>query len=119
MKFILVFLAMILLSWAEDFISGSEYAKMLYQNPRGISCNKCHGNKGEGAIIAKYKSFDKRENKMVEKSLKAPKINDLDYDEFSRALSDSKGMMPTYFLTQSEIRSLYEYVQSFNKKDKK
>ena len=56
---------------------------------------------------------------MVEKSLKAPKINDLEYDEFSRALSDSKGMMPTYFLTQSETRSLYEYVQSFNKKDKK
>ena len=118
MKFIFVFLIAVLLN-AEDFISSAEYAKMLYQNPRGISCGKCHGNKGEGAVIARYKKFDKRENKMIEQSLKAPTINNLSYEEFRLALTSTKGMMPSYFLTESEMVSLYEYVQSFSKKDKK
>lgn len=101
--------------FAEDFISKSEYAKMLYQNPRGISCIKCHGNKGEGGTIAKYKTFDKKNNKIITKTLQAPKINDLDFDIFTKALKKSKGMMPSYFLTDDEISSLYEYVQTFNK----
>ena len=29
----------------EWFITNLEYGKMLYNNPRGISCAKCHGTK--------------------------------------------------------------------------
>ncbi len=36
-----------------DFITKTEYAKMLYLNPRGIGCDKCHGAKGEGSLISK------------------------------------------------------------------
>ena len=36
-------------AFASDFITKNEYAKMLYQNPRGIGCDKCHGSGGEGS----------------------------------------------------------------------
>ena len=61
---------------AQDFISKPEYAQMLYQNPRGIGCDKCHGKKGEGMIIAKYKHKGKR------KILEAPRINNLTKERF-------------------------------------
>jgi len=38
-----------------SFITRMEYSSLLYKNPRGIGCNKCHGLKGEGKLIAKYK----------------------------------------------------------------
>jgi len=39
------------------FITNLEYGKMLYNNPRGISCAKCHGRKGEGKIITSYINY--------------------------------------------------------------
>ncbi len=119
MKIVLIFLFFVsnLISNlnAEDFISKAEYGKMLYQNPRGVGCDKCHGKKGEGMLIAKYKNFDKKAGKVVNVELKAPKINDLELDEFRGAIRDSKGMMPTYFLTDGEIISLYEYLTNLKK----
>ena len=47
-------------AFASDFITKNEYAKMLYQNPRGIGCDKCHGSGGEGSVIAKYKKKIKK-----------------------------------------------------------
>jgi len=91
---------------AEDFITKMEYAKMLYSNPRGIGCNLCHGEKGEGSVIAKYK------DKGVDKELRAPAIGSLSKDEFSKALEDSDSVMPKYFLTENEIEMLYFYVTS-------
>ena len=41
--------------WANDEPLVENYGKNLYENPRGIACNKCHGNKGEGGVIAHYK----------------------------------------------------------------
>ncbi|QCD52933.1 c-type cytochrome [Campylobacter sp. RM16192] len=104
--------------FASDFITKTEYAKMLYSNPRGIGCDKCHGKKGEGALIAKFRRFDKKLNKVVDDELRAPRINDLDFWTFQKAVVSPKGMMPTYFLTDEEMVLLYEYVINFNK-DKK
>lgn len=93
-----------------DFITKTEYAKMLYLNPRGIGCDKCHGAKGEGSLISKYKHFDKKTNKTVDDELRAPKINDIDFESFKAALTKSKGVMPSYFLTDEETTILYEYI---------
>ena len=37
-----------------DFITLKEYAKMLYENPRGISCKECHGIDGSEQILGYY-----------------------------------------------------------------
>ncbi len=91
---------------AEDFITKMEYAKMLYSNPRGIGCILCHGPKGEGMIIAKYKHKGKN------MELKAPAINSLSRERFFKALKGSDSVMPKYFLTNDEIEALYFYVTS-------
>ena len=83
---------------------------MLYLNPRGIGCDKCHGAKGEGSLISKYKHFDKKANKTVDDELRAPKINDIEFESFKAALTKPKGVMPSYFLTDEETTILYEYI---------
>ena len=93
-----------------DFITKTEYAKMLYLNPRGIGCDKCHGAKGEGSLISKYKHFDKKANKTVDDELRAPKISDIEFESFKAALTKPKGVMPSYFLTDEETTILYEYI---------
>ncbi|NOX15479.1 MAG: cytochrome c [Epsilonproteobacteria bacterium] len=104
----IIFVVFLLLSFvkAEDFITKMEYAKMLYSNPRGIGCNKCHGEQGNGEIIAKYKNKGK---KIV---LKAPSINSISFSVFDQALKKTHKVMPTYFLTENEIEILYFYVTS-------
>ena len=105
-KIILIFTTFLLHVEAEDFITEMEYAKMLYSNPRGIGCNLCHGEKGEGSIIATYKSRGKK------RVLKAPAINELSKKRFFKALEKPKSVMPKYFLTKKEIEVLYLYVTS-------
>ncbi|WP_425426686.1 c-type cytochrome [Sulfurospirillum arcachonense] len=91
---------------AEDFITKMEYAKMLYSNPRGIGCISCHGKKGEGSVLAKYK------HKGKQKELVAPAINSLSKRKFFAAFKKSNSVMPKYFLTKKEIEVLYFYVTS-------
>ncbi len=93
----------------EDFITQKEYAKMLYSNPRGIGCNKCHGEKGEGGIIAHYRQKGKKT------TLEAPNITLLSKARFFKAMNIPHNVMPTYFLTPQEIDSLYYYVSNVNK----
>jgi len=103
--FFVVFLLCVSL-FGEDFITKMEYAKMLYVNPRGIGCDKCHGKKGEGKIIAHYKVKGKP------RVLRAPPINDLKKEVFFGALRTTHKVMPTYFLTGQEMDVLYFYVRS-------
>nr|QGT50511.1 cytochrome c oxidase subunit III [uncultured Helicobacter sp.] len=84
--------------------SQNEYGKNLYENPRGIACNKCHGQKGEGGKIADYK------HKGVNKTLFAPQINNVEFSVFQRALNKQKGVMPQYYLTDEEITAIYMYL---------
>ncbi|AFI06242.1 c-type cytochrome [Helicobacter cetorum] len=93
-----------------DFISDLEYGLALYKNPRGISCVKCHGFKGEKQKITSY--YEKDE----EKVLYAPKINDLDFKTFKDALYLGKGMMPKYNLNLEEVQAIYLYITSMGRK---
>lgn len=89
----------------EGFITFKEYGKNLYENPRGIGCHHCHGQKGEGSIIAHYT------HKGNAKTLSAPAINTLEFSIFAKALDSQKlGVMPRYYLTQQEIQAIYFYL---------
>ena len=100
----LVLFVIISVLWANDEPFTEDYGKNLYENPRGIACNKCHGDKGEGAVIAHYK------HKGVEKSLLAPRINNIDFNIFIKAFRAQRGVMPMYYLTDEEIRAIYMYL---------
>lgn len=105
MKYLLLFVFSLPLYCASSFITPMEYASQLYKNPRGIGCHHCHGEKGEGKIVAKY--MEKKE----QKSFDAPAINGISFDKFYDALEVRKNGMPRYFLTKKEIQSLYFYLQ--------
>lgn len=78
---------------------------MLYQNPRGIGCHKCHGMDGKGLELGRYKE----ENKTI--IIEAPDITKLSFRKFKAAIKSKKNrLMPYYFLTDKEIRTLYYYL---------
>ena len=86
---------------------------MLYKNPRGIGCHLCHAQGNKTVIIAKYK-----DKKGITQSIKAPPIDKIDHASFKRKLRSSKfesKVMPTYFLTDEEINSIYHYITNLNK----
>jgi len=93
----------------DSFITETEYAQHLYKNPRGIGCDKCHGVKGEGMVISKYK------HKGEKKLLETKEINSMEYKDFAAALENKKSIMPKYFLTKKEIRALYNYLHKVKK----
>ena len=103
-----------------SFITQMEYASLLYKNPRGIGCHKCHGLYGEGKLIAKYKVTKKvKEGEKIytvkiPKEFRSPAINHLSYEAFSKAFLKPQQGMPKYYLTQKEIKALYFYLQQVN-----
>ena len=87
-----------------SFITKEEYAASLYHNPRGIGCHQCHGEAGEGKLIARYK--DKGENKIFE----GKQINKLSFTEFYNHVNRQITGMTRYYLTDTEIQTLYYYL---------
>ena len=113
MKYIL-FLLLPLFVWADStFITPMEYASQLYANPRGIGCQKCHGEHGEGKVIATYI------HKKQKKSFVGPKINDVAFHDFYKALNNRTKGMPRYYLTKKEVEALYFYLHKNDNKKKK
>ena len=109
-----------LLLFAKDwFITTLEYGKMLYNNPRGISCAKCHGKNAKGKIIAKY--YIIKNNKKVSKIIKTPNIQNITFNKFQNKLFHKKlSIMPKYdYLTKEEINAIYIYIKSLSNKGKK
>lgn len=104
LKYIL-FVLPLLLSAEEDFISHYEYGQMLYNNPRGVSCAQCHGNNGEGKIIVSYR------DEHGKASLKGPDIRHKSFEEMKKSLNSYHPVMPRYYLTDEEIRTIYDYIQ--------
>jgi len=102
-----------------SFITKYEYGEMLYKNPRGVGCILCHKTGDKEVILARYKEVDRKTKKLEEKAIKVPAINKVSYEVFLNKLTadktDSK-VMPTYFLTDEELKSLYYYVKNINKK---
>ncbi|MBE0495036.1 MAG: cytochrome c [Campylobacterales bacterium] len=110
MQYALALFFSVTVAFAGDFMTQMEYAKMLYENPRGIGCNHCHGPKGEGKVLARYQDKGKK------KELIAPPIHSLSQEAFLKGLARGNTIMPTYFLTKDEIESLYYYVTQSKEK---
>lgn len=109
MRFSIFILSLCLCLFAKEkdsFITPEEYAQHLYKNPRGIGCDKCHGQKGEGMVIANYLHKGKKA------VLKTESIKQLTLEQFKAALEEKKGLMPKYFLTRSEVKTLYAYLHT-------
>ena len=85
----------------------------------GVGCVKCHKNANEDVVIAKYKEINKKTKELEEKVIIAPAITKVSFEKFLEKLkadkTDSK-VMPTYFLTDDELESLYYYIKNLNKK---
>ena len=96
-----------------SFITPMEYASQLYKNPRGIGCQHCHGDAGEGKLIANF--IDKKKKK----SFRGPAINELGFEKFYKSLNTIKRGMPRYFLTKKEVQALYLYLHRDELKKKK
>jgi len=105
----------------ESFLSDIEYGKMLYVNPRGISCAKCHGKNGKGGQkIAKY--YDQNKNP---KLLKGVDITAYSFEDLNASLQNRykennhyrrHQIMPIYYLTLQEVQALYSFLHSKIKK---
>lgn len=113
MRFVVVLFLPFVLFAKSSFITPLEYSSSLYKNPRGIGCYHCHGEKGEGKLVAKYM------HKKEKKSFIGPAINSLSYDKFKKALNTPKQGMPRYYLTKDEIKALYFYLQQMKIDDEK
>ena len=104
----------------ESFLSSVEYGKLLYKNPRGISCSQCHGKEGKGGQkIAKY--YDKKKNP---KLLKGVDITSYSLDDLRASLKNEyrensrrkrHKIMPMYYLTNEEVEAIFNYLQESNK----
>lgn len=92
------------LSASESFITKEEYAAGLYHNPRGVGCHLCHGEEGEGKLIARY--IDKGESKVFAGNA----IKKLPFREFYEKVNSRIVGMPRYYLTDTEIQTLYYYL---------
>ncbi len=111
MKYIIIMIFPFILLAETTFITDMEYAAQFYKNPRGIGCQHCHGEKGEGKLIANYI------HKGEKKSFWGPAINRLDLVTFFNELNERKRGMPRYYLTKKEIQALYLYLHKYDKKE--
>ncbi|NOQ32144.1 MAG: cytochrome c [Helicobacteraceae bacterium] len=88
----------------DSFITQEEYAEYLYHEPRGIGCQKCHGEKGEGRLIAEY------QHKKQNREFRGSSIRSVKYKDFEKSLNKRIKGMPRYFLTKNEIKMLFLYL---------
>ena len=98
----------LLLSGQEDFISHYEYGEMLYANPRGVSCSQCHGKIGEGTTIVEYRDIHGLE------SLKGSDIRQDTLASMIHAVNSYHKVMPRYYLTDEEVKAIYDYLHVKN-----
>jgi len=104
----LLFLLPFLLLANEDFISHYEYGEMLYSQPRGVSCVRCHGESGEGKIIV---AFQDSHGKKV---LRGPDIRKESLRSMIHSVNRYHKIMPRYYLTNEEMKAIYDYLQEKN-----
>lgn len=141
-KLILIILVFVIGLLAEDtklikvnnsFITKYEYGEMLYNNPRGIGCNTCHGSNAKEKVIVSFKhTYNKKKYDCV---LDVPDIKNVDYKVFFEKVNSKKNpkkkfskeqvcekliyrssIMPTYFLVDEEIDAIYYYIKNLKKK---
>jgi mono/diheme cytochrome c family protein len=108
LKVLYLLVPLLVFSYDDSFITNEEYAKMLYENPRGISCAKCHGENADGKKITFYTD---KNGKKVE--IFAPSIKNISFKKLKHRLKDDKySLMPRYdYLTEEEIKTLHKYLE--------
>lgn len=106
-KQLLVFLPL-LLGASEDFITHDEYGQMLYNNPRGVSCSQCHGKEGAGTIIVEYRDIHGKQ------AIKGSDIRNESLEVMIKSVSNYHEIMPRYYLTDEEVKAIYDYLQKKN-----
>ena len=99
----------LLLCAQEDFISHYEYGEMLYANPKGVSCAQCHGKSGEGTTIVEYRDIH---GKQV---LKGSDIRQESLESMISSVNTYHKVMPRYYLTDEEIKAIYDYLKTKNR----
>ncbi len=104
----LLLLLPLLLGADEDFISHYEYGQMLYNNPRGVSCAQCHGKSGEGKVIVEYRDIHGKQK------LQGPDIRHKSFEEMKKSINSYHPVMPRYYLTDEEIKTIYDFIQKKN-----
>ena len=112
-----------------SFITKYEYGEMLYNNPRGIGCNTCHGSDARGKKIVSFTHvYDKKKYNCI---LDVPNIKGSEYDVFFKKVNSKKNIkkkfakeqvcekliyrsniMPAYFLVEEEIDAIYYYIKN-------
>ncbi len=107
-KQLLVFVPL-LLGASEDFITHDEYGQMLYNNPRGVSCSQCHGDNGEGCVIVSFKDVDGKK-----KVIKGIDIRQENLSSMINSVNIYHKIMPRYYLTNEEVKAIYDYLQKKN-----
>jgi len=118
----------------ESFITKYEYGKMLYNNPRGISCAKCHGDDGKGMLLSSFKHTSK--DVVYSCQVKTTDMTRISFQKFTEKLeSDTLLMdklkfekpqvcekliygntMPKYFLTKDEQETIHYYITHVKQK---
>ena len=96
---------------SDDFISHYEYGEMLYDNPRGVSCSRCHGESGGGKVIVTYKGPD-GSNMTID----GPDIRSETFASILNSINAYHKVMPRYYLTRQEAKAIYDYLQKKNSK---
>jgi len=95
---------------SDNFLTIYEYSKMLYNNPKGISCASCHGLQGEKRRYIEYFHEKKKRNVKI---MFRP-LYELTYKRFKRGLTKKQRFMPKYILSDLEIKTLYYYLLKKN-----
>jgi cytochrome c553 len=104
----LLLLLPLLLGADEDFISHYEYGEMLYNNPRGVSCSQCHGEEGAGTTIVEFRDIHGKQ------AIKGPDIRMESLQTMIKSVNSYHEIMPRYYLTDEEVKAIYDYLQKKN-----
>ena len=112
MRLLLIFFPLFVYS-NEAFISDYEYGEMLYSNPRGVSCKECHGDSGEGKTIVQYQDIHGKE------AIRGADIRKKSFKQMIKSVNSYHKVMPRYYLTEEEVKAIYDYLQEKNKNNLK
>ena len=111
MRYILFLPFLISVAVGEDsFITKYEYGHYLYDNPRGIGCNRCHGADAKGKLIATY-TVEKNKKK-EKKQLRGADIQNISLQKLHNSLQNPPTAMPKYNLTKAEIEALHIFLNN-------
>jgi len=83
---------------------------MLYANPRGVSCSQCHGENAAGKTIVEYRDIHGKQR------LKGADIRQKTLTEMIKSVNSYHKVMPRYYLTDEEVKAIYNYLKVKNEK---